>query len=222
MLTRHWRDTQRGTEVELWLATDEGAQKIRLPLQESVAFIPAVQKAQAERLLADEKNISLRTLPMQDFHSRPVLGLYCTQHRQLMRIEKLLKEGGVQVYEADIRPPERFLMERYITAPVWFSGKPGPGNLLLDTKMKPAEGYRPPMKLCSLDIETSGNGELYCIGLEGCGQRHVYMLGPPNGDPDSKFDFHLEYVESRPQLLQKLNEWLERYDPDAIIGAGRR
>lgn len=119
MLTRHWRDTPRGTEVELWLATDEGPQKVRLPLQESVAFIPAEQRAAAERILIDEKNISLRPLPLQDFHSRAVLGLYCPQHRQLMRIEKLLKENGVSVFEADIRPPERFLMERYITAPVW-------------------------------------------------------------------------------------------------------
>lgn len=55
MLTRHWRDTPRGTEVELWLATDSGPQKVRLPLQESVAFIPAEQRVQAERLLADEK-----------------------------------------------------------------------------------------------------------------------------------------------------------------------
>ncbi len=36
-----------------------------------------------------------------------------------MRYEKLLREAGVTLYEADIRPPERFLMERFITAPVW-------------------------------------------------------------------------------------------------------
>lgn len=218
MLTRHWRDTPRGTEVELWLATDDGPQKVRLPPQESVAFIPATQRAQAERALAGEKGFSLRELPLLDFHSRTVLGLYCPQHRQLMRIEKQLKEAGVSVYEADIRPPERFLMERYITAPVWFSGTPGADNLLLNTRMKPAEGYRPPLKWCSLDIETSGNGELYCIGLEGCGQRHVYMLGPPNGDPQTPRDFILEYVDSRPLLIQKLNQWLADFDPDVIIG----
>ena len=218
VLTRHWRDTPRGTEVDLWLATDDGPQKVRLPPQESVAFLPATQRAQAERALAGEKGFSLRELPLLDFHSRAVLGLYCPQHRQLMRMEKLLKEAAVTVYEADIRPPERFLMERYITAPVWFSGTPGADKLLLNTRMKPAEGYRPPLKLCSLDIETSGNGELYCIGLEGCGQRHVYMLGPPNGDPQTPRDFILEYVDSRPMLIQKLNQWLADFDPDAIIG----
>jgi len=218
VLSRHWRDTPKGTEIELWLATDQGPQRINLPAQESVAFIPQIQRTETEKLLAGLTGYSLRDLPLQDFHSRPVMGLYCHQHRQLIRLEKMLKEGGVTVYEADIRPPERYLMERYITAPLWFTGNPTSKNSLTDGKIKPAEDYRPSLKLCSLDIETSGNGELYCIGLEGCGQRDVYMLGPPNGTPDVNPDFNLEYVDSRPLLLEKLNQWLADHDPDAIIG----
>ncbi|UIM99085.1 DNA polymerase II [Yersinia ruckeri] len=217
LLTRHWRDTPAGTEVEFWLATDQGPQLVRLPPQSSVAFIPAEQRSLAEKILRDEHCYQLRPLPLADFHHRPVLGLYCSQHRQLMRLDRLLKEGGVNVYESDIRPPERFLMERFITAPVWFSGQANNHGVLLETRMKPAEDYRPPLKLLSLDIETSEHGELYCIGLQGCGQRQVYMLGPPNGD-DQPQDFDLEYVPSRPLLLEKLNQWLEQHDPDAIIG----
>jgi DNA polymerase-2 len=217
LLTRHWRDTREGTEVEFWLATDDGPQQVRLPSQTSVAFIPAEQRQRAETLLRDERHLQIRPLQLLDFHRRPVLGIYCQQHRQLMRIEKVLREAGIPIFEADIRPPERFLMERYITAPVWFSGEPLAGNLLGNTQMKAAPEYRPQLRLASLDIETSGNGELYCIGLEGCGQRQVYMLGPPNGE-DTERDFTLEYVNSRPQLLEKLNHWLAEHDPDAIIG----
>lgn len=220
LLTRHWRDTQAGTEVEFWLATDEGPQQVRLPPQPSVAFIPAEQRQRAETVLRNERRWQLRPLELTDFHQRPVLGLYCSQHRQLIRLEKLLRESGVNVYEGDIRPPERFLMERFITAPVWFSGEENGHGPLLNTQMKPAEDYRPALKLLSLDIETSEHGELYCIGLEGCGQRQVYMLGPPNGSSadEAALDFKLEYVASRPQLLEKLNQWLAEHDPDAIIG----
>ncbi|EKN4118924.1 DNA polymerase II [Yersinia enterocolitica] len=220
LLTRHWRDTQAGTEVEFWLATDEGPQQVRLLPQPSVAFIPAEQRQRAETVLRDERRWQLRPLELTDFHQRPVLGIYCNQHRQLIRLEKLLKESGVNVYEGDIRPPERFLMERFITAPVWFSGENNGNGPLLNTQMKPADDYRPTLKLVSLDIETSEHGELYCIGLEGCGQRQVYMLGPPNGNQadEAALDFNLEYVASRPLLLEKLNQWLELHDPDAIIG----
>jgi DNA polymerase-2 len=56
-----------------------------------------------------------------------VLGLYCRQYRKLMALEKKLRQHGVDVYEADVRPPERYLMERFITAPVLFAGVGGRG-----------------------------------------------------------------------------------------------
>ncbi|MDP9566334.1 UNVERIFIED_ORG: DNA polymerase-2 [Kosakonia oryzae] len=216
LLTRHWRDTPGGTEVEFWLATDNGPLRVVLPPQESVAFIPAAQAEMARRLLSNEKQWRLTPLELCDFHRQPVFGLYCRAHRQLMRLEKLLREGGVTLYEADVRPPERFLMERFITAPVWVDGEPQ-GDALINARLKPNPHYRPPLKWVSLDIETSRHGELYCIGLEGCGQRTVYMLGPENGSAQG-LDFDLEYVASRPQLLEKLNAWFATHDPDVIIG----
>ncbi|WP_416261566.1 DNA polymerase II [Gibbsiella quercinecans] len=217
LLTRHWRDTAAGTEIEFWLATEHGPKQLCLAPQSSVAFIPQEQRSRAEALLRDERYATLKPLPLKDFHSRPVLGLYCRQHRQLITLEKRLREGGVNVYEADIRPPERYLMERFITAPVWFSGQSAGSDRLINAQMKPAPDYRPPLRLVSLDIETSAHGELYSIALEGCGQRQVYMLGPANGEPEP-LDFTLEYCASRPQMLERLNQWLAQHDPDAIIG----
>jgi DNA polymerase-2 len=224
LLTRHWVDTAAGTQVEFWLATDAGARHIRLAPHPSVAFIPAAQLDTAEAVLAGEGGFELRPLELCDFRHRPVLGLYCTRYRQLQTLARRLREHGVDVYEADVRPPERYLMERFITAPVWFGGeKPAPGpcpggsGLLLDAHLKPAPGYRPNLKLVSLDIETTAHGELYSIALEGCGQRQVYMLGPPNGGAHP-VDFDLDYCDSRPQILERLNSWMARHDPDAIIG----
>jgi DNA polymerase-2 len=219
LLTRHWRDTAAGTEVDFWLATDDGPRHLRLPPQTSVAFIPAEQREQAELVLRGERHCELRPLALTDFHHRPVLGLYCRQYRVLMKLEKRLREHGVDVYEADVRPPERYLMERFITAPVSFGGSAGAGTKgpLLDSQLRPAAGYRPTLRLVSLDIETTSHGELYSIALEGCGQRQVYMLGPPNAEAGA-LDFALEYCDSRAQMIERLNSWMERHDPDAIIG----
>ena len=217
ILTRHWRDTADGTEVEFWLATDDGPRHLRLRSQESVAFIPVESRERAETVLQRETRVELRALDLVDFNHRPVLGLYCQQYRQLTGLQKRLKQAGVDVYEADIFPPDRYMMERFITAPVAFSGDSQDDGPLLNSELKPAPSYRPKLKPVSLDIETSANAELYSIALEGCGERQVYMLGPPNGD-SSNIDFKLEYCESRPRLLEKLNEWLEKHDPDAIIG----
>ena len=217
ILTRHWRDTPAGTEVEFWLATDRGPRLLRLAVQPSVAFVLAEQRGACEALLADEREVELRELQLVDFHHRPVLGLYCRQHRQLIHLDKVLRKAGVEVYEADIRPPERYLMERFITAPVLFSGTPDANGILLNAQLKPDPNYRPKLRLVSLDIETTENGELYSIALEGCGERQVYMLGTANGD-DSIVDFDLEYCDSRTVILKKLNDWFALHDPDAIIG----
>jgi len=115
-----------------------------------------------------------------------------------------------------LRPPERYLMERFITAPVTFDGADA-GGMLRDGWLKAATGYRPRLRLCSLDIETTAHGELYSIALEGCGQRNVYMLGDPDGDR-GEVDFDLEYCAARPLLIERLNAWIAAHDPDAIIG----
>ena len=216
VLTRHWRDTPAGTEVSFWLATDQGPRLVSLPVQTSVMFIPEAHRKPLDWLLKGERDIELRPLELLDFHHRKVLGLYTRQHRQAMDVEKRLRAAGVDVYEGDVRPPERYMMERFITAPVWFGGTPDANGVLMDAQMKPAPDYRPALKRVSLDIETTAKGELYSIALEGCGERQVYMLGPPN--QTTAVDFKLDYCDTRAQLLERLNHWLATFDPDAIIG----
>lgn len=143
VLTRHWRDTPAGTEVAFWLATEQGPRQVRLPPQPSVAFVLAEQRGRVESLLAGETGAELRPLALRDFQQRPVLGLYCQQHRQLMNLEKRLRQAGVEVFEADIRPPERYLMERFITAPVSLEASVEADGSLLARRLKPAPDYRP-------------------------------------------------------------------------------
>ena len=217
VLTRHWRDTPSGIEVEFWLATDAGPQRVRLPYQTCNAFIPLAQRDQAQALLSDDRGVELRELALCDFQSRPVIGVYCRQYAQLLDISQRLRRAGVDVYEADVRPPERFLMERFITAPVSFGAGSEVDGVLLNTRIKPHPDYRPRLKLVSLDIETSAHGDLYSIALQGCGQRQVYMLGKAL-DTDTAVDFDLEFCATRGDLLHKLNQWMAEHDPDAIIG----
>jgi DNA polymerase-2 len=219
LLTRHWRDTESGVELEFWLATDDGPRRVRVPGQSAVAFIPAEQREAAEFVLRGEKGCELRALALTDFHHRPVLGLYSRHYRKLMALEKKLRQHGVDVYEADVRPPDRYLMERFITAPVLVAATPADADpqLLLEGQLKPDGDYRPHVRTVSLDIETTMQGELRSIALEGCGQRQVYMLGPSNGDPSS-LDFAYEVCDSRLALLEKMEEWFRVNDPDAVIG----
>jgi DNA polymerase-2 len=217
ILTRHWRDTRDGTEIEFWLATDGGPRKVRLSSQVSVAFAAADQQEAIRARLDPKSGIELRELPLKTFQQEPVVGLYSTHYKRLTALERKLGEVGIKVHEADIRPPERYLMERFITAGVQVEGGSEEGSVIFDCKLKPAPSYRPTLKMVSLDIETSAFEDLYSIALEGCGQRQVYMLGQAPEDAPEQ-DFVLEYCDSVRQLIEKLNAWVAEHDPDVMIG----
>jgi DNA polymerase-2 len=220
ILTRHWRDTANGTEIEFWLATDDGPRKVRLTSQTSVAFAQAGQREAIEALLDKNAGVELRELQLKTFEQEPVVGVYSSRYKQLTALERTLREHGIKMYEADIRPPERYLMERFITAGVQIEGGQAHGASIVDCKLKPAPDYRPALKMVSLDIETSAYEDLYSIALEGCGQRQVYMLGaePPAGSSSQRIDFDLEYCATPRQIIERLNAWIARHDPDVIIG----
>lgn len=62
LLSRHWRDTPAGVEIELWVATDDGPQCLRLPPQTAVAFVPQAQAERVQALIANEPGMELRAL----------------------------------------------------------------------------------------------------------------------------------------------------------------
>ncbi len=217
VLSRHWKDTPMGIKVGYWLSTDKGPRYISVPLQQAVAFVPIASVPQVQSLLTQQRKsqqqqVELRPLALKDFEQQAVYGLYCSQYRHLQQLEKELKQLGIKIYEADIRPCDRYLMERFITASVWFT--PVGDNQF---HLKPNDHYRPQINAVSLDIETSQHGELYSIGLSGCDDPVIFMLGPVQGEALST-GYRLEYVNSRPLLIEKLNQWFELNDPDAIIG----
>lgn len=218
ILTRHWRDAPNGTEIEFWLATDDGPRKIRLTTQTSVAFAEARERFAIEALLDKSAAIELRELKLKTFEQEPVIGVYASRYKQLTSLERTLRDHGIKMYEADIRPPERYLMERFITAGVQVEGGRVDGATIHDCKLKPAPEYRPKLKMVSLDIETSAYEDLYSIALEGCGQRQVYMLGAAPAQSPGDIDFHLEYCATPRQLIERLNAWMARHDPDVLVG----
>jgi DNA polymerase-2 len=218
ILTRHWRDAPTGTEIAYWLATEAGARKVVLTAQTSVAFVEARHRAAAEAQLSAIAGLQLRELELKTFSQEPVIGVYARQHRLLGRLARALEPHGIPLYEADVRPHDRYLMERFITAGVVVEGGRPDGAAIFDCKLRPAPDYRPALKVVSLDIETSPHEELYSIALDGTGERVVFMLGEPPAQASERADFRLVYCPDRKALIERLNDWFERNDPDVLIG----
>ncbi|WP_198082838.1 DNA polymerase II [Variovorax sp. E3] len=224
ILTRHWRDAPAGTELEYWLATDAGPVKVVLTSRTSVAFVAARHRAALETQLATMPGMQQRELALKNFHQEPVVGVYAKHFRQLGRLARALQPQGIPLLEADVRPHDRYLMERFITAGVQVEGGRAERGALVDCKLRPAPEFRPVLKVVSLDIETSQHEALYSIALDGMPERVVFMLGeappepPPQPQPREPADFSLVYCASRKAMIEQLNDWFERNDPDVLIG----
>lgn len=221
ILTRHWRDLSEGTEIEYWLATEEGPVKVLLTQQTSVAFVSARHRAVVETQLAKLPGLELKELGLKTFEQEPVIGVYARRFRDLGRLASALQPLQIPLYEADVRPHDRYLMERFITAGVLVEVGLREGSTILNGRLKPASAWRPALKVVSLDIETSATEALYSIALDGAGDRVVFMLSPepaPATSTRDTRDFRLVYCPTRQQMIEHLNAWFAAHDPDVIIG----
>ncbi|BDR08753.1 DNA polymerase II [Comamonas thiooxydans] len=109
-------------------------------------------------------------------------------------------------------------MERFITAGVALQGGRTEHAALVNCKLVPAPDFRPVLKVVSLDIETSQHQDLYSIALDGMAERVVFMLGEPPAKPVRTPGFELIHCSTRKAMIDKLNDWFARNDPDVIIG----
>jgi hypothetical protein len=147
-----------------------------------------------------------------------VLGLYCRQYRKLLALEKRLRQHGVDVYEADVRPPERYLMERFITAPVLFAGTPPEdAQLLLEGQLKPGGATaRPPHRVAGHRDHHAGRAALDRAGrLRPAPGVHA---GAAEWRPVRRSTSRSNTATPGLALLERLEAWFQAHDPDAVIG----
>ncbi len=132
ILTRRSRDLPIGTELEYWVATETGPRKILLTGHVSTAFARAADRQAVETHALRLPGIEIRALELKTFQQDPVVGVYAKQHRQLTKLARALAPQKIPLFEADVRPHERYLMERFITAGVVIEGGAKEGGTIFD------------------------------------------------------------------------------------------
>ena len=219
LLTRNWRDTPRGVELEYWFASEQGPLRVLLSGEHSVFFLPVRDQERAQAALPTDIAVTFKEVKLRDFTMQPVTGLYFRSYREARRCADLLVEAGLDPLEADINPADRYLMEHFVNGSAELLGEPvARGNFLQMTNPRVRTGeFRPSLKVASVDIETAMNGlQLYSIAVhavDGDTQtRRVFMLG---AGAEQEF---VHTVHSQEELLNVFLDWVAEYDPDVLIG----
>ena len=221
LLTRQWRDGPDGLELTFWATSERGPVRVQLTGERAVCFVARDAPAELAALGdAATARVTRRALELRDLSGNPVDGLYFRHQRDLNAARDLLKRRGIRVYESDLKPSDRFLMERFVTAGFRLRGEANQRTGYLeyrDPEIKRAE-TRPAFRLLSIDIETSDlEGDLYSIAASGPDAARVFMVAsaPPSDLPAG---LDLQCCRDEKHLLMSFFAWLDGVDPDLLIG----
>ena len=124
-----------------------------------------------------------------------------------MQLEQRLRNAGIDVFE-NIRPQNATLMERFITAPAQFTGKPDAQGVLCEAQLRPLAGYRP-LPWCRWTHRNQAWGLSPALPWSGVASVGIHAW-QTNGDGGVDFDLH--YCADRAELLVCLNQWMALHD----------
>ncbi|WOX05512.1 DNA polymerase II [Microbulbifer pacificus] len=214
LLTRHSFDQRGSTCIHYWLATPEGPVKLVIEGERAVFMVKVADRTQVTEALAGVP-CDWQQLGFQTFGREEAAMLYFPTIDAHRRAQTLLQTRGIEVLEADFRLHDRYLMERFARGGLYFEGVAQARDGYTEYRQVRLRGaeVQPDFKVVSLDVECSGQGELYSIGLYGHSVEEVLMVGKPEAA-----DTTIHWVDDERALLEALEARIKALDPDIIIG----
>ena len=226
LLTRQWKESNTGLELIFWFASSKGPLRLHLPRQEVVCFFPSRQTGEVKKILKGQKTWRINPTELLDFTRQEVSALYFSSQRQLFDNRDRLAIRDIRLLEADIKPTDRFLMERFIKGAVEVQAEQQDKELyknLINVRLK-ATDYRPTLSAISIDIETDYDvNQLYSIALYSDHIAKVLMIGEGEGksrviQSDQKHSIDLQFYANEKNLLKAFLKIIAELDPDVLIG----
>jgi DNA polymerase-2 len=221
LLTRQWRDAPSGIEIVLWARAESGPIRVRLDRQEAVAF------AERGRVRPEVLGCRVRPVQLRTFDGALVEAIYFKSQRALVDARRSLRGRGSRLYESDLKPADRFLMERFVTGGFRVEGpflQHDSYREYRNPKISPSE-YRPRLEVLSLDIETDGHDEtLYSIGASVGSEARVFLLRYPewsraHGERLGEQEHvTISVHHDEATLLEEFFSFLASANPDVILG----
>ena len=212
LLSRQWRDFPDGIELSFWAQSERGPLRLTVPGQSAVCFVDRDQP------IGIPANAQRKQVNLKSTSGKPVDALYFQSQRDLSALDRSPEFGAI-LHESDLKPADRYLMERFINAGFIAQGSLSECNgycEIKNPKLVPAD-QTPALTLASIDIETRGmSQQLYSIAMHS-GETHVVLMV---GDDENKSldGFELQFFSTEKTLLEGFFTLLQKVDPDVIIG----
>ncbi|MFT7219250.1 MAG: DNA polymerase-2 [Candidatus Azotimanducaceae bacterium] len=222
ILSRQWHDGPAGQSLVYWLSSDEGPLRVEMTGQESVFFIAASDLEWATKVLNGQVRFRQASVSLKCFASgMPAVACYFRNQRDLGIARSVLSQNQIVAFESDVRPSDRFLMERFIQGAMEIegSGTRKDRYLSFENARIRAVDYQPSLKVVSLDIETSISRKIVIsIAIAGEAIEQVFMLARSTSESTTSSLPFVETVATEKALIERFIDWFDECDPDVVIG----
>ena len=203
-------------ELVLWAKSDRGPVRVVIDDQKAVCFV--ARDTPLDGLNGEGRRFERKPLALATLAGAPVDGLYFRCQRDLVAARDVLRGRGVTLYESDLKPNDRYLMERFVSASFSVDGEARQCSGYIEFR-NPAikrTAYRAGLVQISLDVESDGlSGQLYSIAVHGDDCAIVFMISDAPIQLDGA---RVDVCADEKALLITFFAWLARADPDLIVG----
>lgn len=210
LLSREWRDGDGGVEITIWARAKDAPVRVRLTGQESVMFVPRGASSHAGRRVER---------PLATMHGHPIDVLYFRSQRALVEERERLRDANEVALESDVKPSDRFLMERFVTGGLAIEGqgRERRGVVYFDNPRIKTADVRVDLSSVAIDIETEGlGGPLLSAALAAKDRERVFVRGA--APPGVASDERIVFVPDERVLLGRFFAEIVALDPDVLCG----
>ena len=210
IVSRHSSDENGRLSIHYYVKTDKATVKVTIANPETLFFT----NAPVEAIATDVHGVDCEPSQLKTFSHDEVTVVRCQSLLLQQQMVAMVKKLGFTVYEEDVKPEDRYLMERHIRGKVTFIGQPdASGQSFSEARLKVGE-YEPAWQVWSLDIETSvTRNELLSIGITSGDRKVVLVVSPEQTDLENVYTF----ADER-KLLMAFIKFVRKHSPDIIIG----
>ena len=206
LLTREVLQRSDGLEIVLWGRSEDGPVRVRLTQREAVFFV----ERDVETELGRRREVELSTL-----EGAPVDAVYFTDQRDRRAEAERLRRDGTPAFEADVKPADRALMERFVTGACVVRGQAQERDGFVeytDPRIDPAD-VRPDLVVSSFDVEAEGpRAELISVAIVTGSEERAFVRG--QGPPI----VGVSYFATEADALRAFIDYVRATDPDVLIG----
>jgi len=201
LLTASCRDVGPRFEITIWGA-DYSGERVRIFVDD---FRPPFFCARTVPA-SETTGIQRKQLPMKSLDSRDIDCLYFNTQSQMQQTARRLKAARYPVFESDVNPLSRYLMERLVSGSMTVTGireRFGQFTNFTNPRLRGGTSV-PELRVMSICIDTDSDEEIRAIACAEDSLSHTFAIADSQNDERQILADFLSYVKKR--------------DPDIIIG----